>query len=73
MSVEAVAPPAEALTYPPEPWQLGGSMLLTVFALPVASVPPQLEEFAPDGVRPVILGGRAIAGVALVDYGPGAS
>ena len=46
-------------------------MLLTVFALPAASLPPQLGEFAPDGVRPVVLGGHAMAGVALVDYAPG--
>ncbi len=59
------------LEFPPEPWQLGGSMLLTVFALPAASLPPELERFTPAGVTPVVLGGHALAGVALVDYAPG--
>jgi len=67
MSVAADAPS----TYPPEPWQLGGSMLLTVFSIPVAAVPSELEKFAPAGVEPVILGGRAIVGAALVNYAPG--
>jgi len=46
-------------------------MLLTVFALPRASMPPELGEFAPPGVTPVVLGGHALVGVALVDYAPG--
>ena len=71
MSVEAAPAPAESLTYPPEPWQLGGSMLLSVFAFPAQSLPPELEQFAPDGVRPVVLGGHAMVGAALVDYAPG--
>jgi len=71
VSVEAATPPAESLTYPPEPWQLGGSMLLTVFAFPARSLPPELEQFAPEGVRPVVVGGRALVGAALVDYAPG--
>ncbi len=71
MSVEAAARAAEPVTYPPEPWQLGGSMLLTVFALPAAAMPPELEEFAPEGVVPVVLGGHALVGAALVRYAPG--
>ncbi|HYI36661.1 MAG TPA: acetoacetate decarboxylase family protein [Thermoleophilaceae bacterium] len=71
MSVEAAPAPAESLTFPPEPWQLGGSMLLTVFALPTRSLPAEVDEFAPDGVRPVLLGGHALLGAALVRYAPG--
>lgn len=71
MSVEAATPPSESLTYPPEPWQLGGSMLVTVFALPVSALPDELAEFAPDGVQPVVVGGRALLGAALVRYAPG--
>jgi hypothetical protein len=69
--VEAAAPPEAAPTYPPEPWQLGGSMLLTVFALPANALPPELERFTPDGVAPVVIGGRALVGAALVHYAPG--
>ena len=46
-------------------------MLLTVFALPAASLPPELEEFSPDGVVPVTVAGHALVGAALVDYAPG--
>lgn len=46
-------------------------MLLTVFALPRRAMPPELEEFAPDGVRPVVAAGHALVGAALVDYAPG--
>jgi Acetoacetate decarboxylase (ADC) len=46
-------------------------MLLTVFALPLAAVPPELERFSPDGVAPVVIGGHVLAGAALVHYAPG--
>lgn len=46
-------------------------MLLTVFALPREALPPELEEFSPAEVRPVIVGGHALVGAALVRYAPG--
>ena len=46
-------------------------MLLTVFAMPRASLPPELDEFAPAGVVPVLMGGHALVVAALVDYAPG--
>lgn len=57
---------ADDIAYPPEPWYLGGSMLVSVFLLPAASLP---AAFAlPDGRRPLRLGGRVLVGVAAVRY-----
>jgi hypothetical protein len=55
--------------YPPEPWYLGGSMLVSVFAVPAETLPP---EFAlPQGRRALRIGSCVIVGVAAVQYLPG--
>jgi len=52
--------------YPPEPWYLGGSLLVGVFLV------PQPEGFElPDGRHPLRIGRRIIVGAAFVRYVPG--
>lgn len=53
-------------TYPPEPWYLGGSLLVGVFLVPQ---PAGFE--LPDGRRPLRIGRRIIVGTAFVRYVPG--
>lgn len=56
--------------FPPEPWHLGGFLLVSTFHVEPARV-PGLAEALPDGHRPVLVGGRAVVGVASVTYTPG--
>ncbi|GAA3227957.1 acetoacetate decarboxylase family protein [Dactylosporangium siamense] len=53
-------------SYPPSPWSLRGRMHVSVWAVPLASVPA-----VPSAVRPFRLFGRAFIGTAWVDYQPG--
>lgn len=62
---------AEGVAYPPPPWHLGATLLLGVFAVPLGELPAALAGAVPDGVRPVVLGGRAVVGAAFVRYHPG--
>ncbi|MFB2556388.1 acetoacetate decarboxylase family protein [Herbiconiux liangxiaofengii] len=55
--------------YPPEPWYLGGSLLVSVFAVPADDLPRGLV--LPQGRRALRLGSRVIVGVAAVQYVPG--
>ena len=59
----------EGAPYPPEPWYLGGSLLVSVFLVPGAALPAGFE--LPDGRRPLRLAGRVVVGVAAVRYVPG--
>lgn len=52
------------MSYPPEPWQLHGSMHLSLWHLPAAELPPSPAD-------PVLIGGHGLIGTAWVDYGPG--
>ncbi|MEV6342636.1 acetoacetate decarboxylase family protein [Actinoplanes sp. NPDC051851] len=56
--------------YPPEPWHLRGQMYLSIFLIPVRSLPP-LPEVLGAAVRPLSFGGRAAVGAAWVNYEPG--
>ncbi|GAB3605651.1 acetoacetate decarboxylase family protein [Conyzicola nivalis] len=52
------------VSYPPEPWFLGGSLCVSVFLVPIADLP-----FA---TLPMIrLGRHAIVGAAFANYAPG--
>lgn len=55
--------------YPPEPWYLGGSLLVSVFAVPQQALPPEFS--LPEGRRPLRVGSRVIVGVAAARYVPG--
>lgn len=57
--------------FPPEPWHLGGSMLATVWTVDPADVQARVDPYLPDGVRPVVVGGRAFVMTAFVRYEPG--
>ena len=51
------------MTYPPEPWHLGGSLLVSLFRVPVAALPASSD--------PLVLRGHAVVGVAFARYEPG--
>lgn len=61
----------DGVPYPPEPWRLFADFGITLFLVPVASLPPEVAEHAPAGARMLRLGRRAIVGVAAVRYGEG--
>jgi hypothetical protein len=55
------------VTYPPEPWYLGGSLLVSVFRVPTAHLPPQFAA----GPKPRTVGRHTIVGAAFARYRPG--
>jgi hypothetical protein len=57
--------------YPPEPWHLRGSLLVSAFAVPVAALPASFAGTFPPRRRPLAFGGHALVGVAFANYGPG--
>lgn len=62
---------ASRVSYPPEPWQLGGSMLMTAWRLPADVVRGEVARYVPDGVRLVTVGRQAFMFTAFVRYTPG--
>jgi hypothetical protein len=62
---------AGRIAYPPEPWQLGGQMLMTLWRLPAADVRREAGPHVPDGVRLVTAGRHAFLFTAFVRYTPG--
>ena len=54
--------------YPPEPWHLGGDLLLSWFRPPAATLPPAALAHFPNGHRPLSVGGRLSVGVTAVRY-----
>lgn len=61
-------PPAD---FPPEPWQLGGSMLATVWRHDADEVRARVAPYLPAGVTPLVVGGQALVMTAFVRYEPG--
>lgn len=51
------------MTYPPEPWYLGGSLSVSLFRVPASALPA--------ASAPVVARGQAVVGVAFAHYGPG--
>lgn len=62
---------ATTASYPPEPWHLGGSMLMTTWRIPTVEMRAVLGDAMPDGVVPVVRGGHAFVITAFVRYEPG--
>ncbi|MBV1852657.1 acetoacetate decarboxylase family protein [Catellatospora tritici] len=58
------------MAYPPQPWSLRGQLYVSVWAVPVADLPPIPPEVT-AAVRLVRLGRYALVGTAWVDYQPG--
>lgn len=75
MARMSTAAPADAVatrvSYPPEPWQLGGSMLMTLWRLPAADVRREAGPYVPEGVRLSTAGRHALLFTAFVRYTPG--
>jgi hypothetical protein len=55
------------MSYPPEPWYLGGSLLVSVFRVPTADLPPEFTA----GPKPRTVGRHTIVGAAFARYQPG--
>lgn len=55
------------MTYPPEPWYLGGSLLASAFLIDGS----QFADALPSGRRPIRIGRRIVVGVASASYVPG--
>lgn len=60
----------DVAAFPPEPWHLGGSLLVSTFHVEPAHI-PDLAAALPDGHRPALVGGRAVVSLASVTYTPG--
>ncbi len=60
-----------AADFPPEPWQLGGSMLATVWRVDADEVRTRVAPHLPAGVRPVTAGRHGLLLTAFVRYEPG--
>jgi hypothetical protein len=56
------------MRYPPEPWHLQGSLVISVFRVPQKLVP---SDHLPTGARMITLAGNAFVAVAFVSYEPG--
>ncbi len=54
--------------YPPEPWYLGGSLLVSAFLVPLDRLP---AGSIPRGRRAIRWRGNAVVGTAFVEYVPG--
>jgi hypothetical protein len=59
------------VSYPPEPWQLGGVMHVSVWRVPPSDLPASLDAALPGGTEPLFVAGQALVGVAFVRYEPG--
>jgi hypothetical protein len=57
----------QGVSYPPEPWHLGGVLHASVWRVPAAEVPATF----PPGVRPSVWFGRATVVTAWAIYEPG--
>ncbi|SEQ87448.1 Acetoacetate decarboxylase (ADC) [Lentzea xinjiangensis] len=56
------------MRYPPEPWHLRGSLVISVFRVPRDEVP---DGHLPVGARLLTVAGNAFVAVAFVSYEPG--
>ena len=55
--------------FPPQPWYLGGDLLISAWLLESEALPP--AHTLPAGWKPVALGGRAVVGTVFAHYSPG--
>lgn len=59
---------ATGVRYPPEPWYLGGSLVVSTFRVPMDELPNEVHGFVPRGHKLLSLGGHAIVGAAFAHY-----
>jgi hypothetical protein len=57
--------------YPPEPWHLGGRLLVSTFRVPAAHLPGALLDAVPAGHRPLTVAGALPVTAAFAHYRPG--
>ncbi len=59
------------ISYPPEPWFLGGALTGSVFRVPTAAFPERLRAVVPADHRLITVGGQLPVTVAFVHYTAG--
>jgi Acetoacetate decarboxylase (ADC) len=59
------------LSYPPEPWFLGGTLAGSVFRAPVSALPASVRTHIPPDHRLVTLAGQVLVAVCFVHYAAG--
>jgi hypothetical protein len=64
----AAAAPAP---YPPEPWHLGGQLVVSAFRVPMDRLPAGFLDALPAGHRPLTARGRLAVNAAFAHYRPG--
>ena len=69
--LERATPGASTEPYPPEPWHLGGRLLISSFRVPLAELPDGFLAAVPPGHRPLTAGGRLPVLAAFAHYRPG--
>ncbi|MBY6708509.1 MULTISPECIES: acetoacetate decarboxylase family protein [unclassified Rhodococcus (in: high G+C Gram-positive bacteria)] len=63
---------ADGELYPPEPWYLGGTLLVSVYRVPVHELPKDVVSAVSDAdARLVTVGGHAVVSAAFVRYTSG--
>lgn len=63
---------ADGKKYPPEPWYLGGTLLVSTFLVPRRQLPSHMLAAASEaGVTPVSVGSRIVASAVFVRYTSG--
>jgi hypothetical protein len=67
----STTPQPAGTAYPPEPWYLGGTLLVSAFRLPVDDLPAVLTRALPPRRRLVRGVAHAVVGTAFARYAPG--
>lgn len=60
-----------AALFPPEPWYLGGHLLVSAFRVPVRELPESVRAAVPHDHTPLVVAGHVTVGAAFVHYLPG--
>jgi len=67
----AVSTVGSVASYPPEPWDLRGRMYVSLWLVPVGSLPESVTDSLPTGARLALARSKAVVATAWVVYGPG--
>lgn len=62
---------ADGVSYPPEPWYLGGDAVVSAFAVPRDALPARSLDVIPHSARLVTIGGKAVVVAAFLHYTEG--
>ncbi|QTI67195.1 acetoacetate decarboxylase family protein [Gordonia polyisoprenivorans] len=62
---------ADGVSYPPEPWYLGGDALMSAFVVPRADLPAEAFGVIPSGARLLTVAGKVLVVAAVLHYTEG--